>query len=86
MTDSKTAKAEQFEFDAKLPDGFKLTYDKLGTVTNLEAPKMEFDKYRETHIDFTDSLGEAYKSLSVETYMTAAELFRFVKELIGCDR
>lgn len=50
-------------------------------ITILEEPK--FDKWRETHIDYTESLGEAYKSLSIETYLTHDELTALVRELRG---
>jgi len=49
-------------------------------ITTLEEPK--FDKWRETHIDYTESLGEAYKSISIETYLTFDELTEFVGKLM----
>lgn len=49
-------------------------------ITTLEEPK--FDKWRETHIDYTESLGEAYKSLSIETYLTNDELVELVVKLL----
>lgn len=45
----------------------------------------KFDKWRETRIDYTESLGEAYKSLSVETYLTHDELIALVRELTRGD-
>ena len=60
--------------------------DKFGAVTNFDAPKMDFDKYREIRIEYTESLADAYKSITVETYLTADELFRFVREVIRDDR
>ena len=50
-------------------------------ITTLEEPK--FDKWRETHIDYTESLGEAYKSLSIETYLMFDELTALVRVLRG---
>ena len=50
-------------------------------ITTLE--ELKFDKWRETHIDYTESLGDAYKSLSIETYMTFDELTALVRELRG---
>ena len=50
-------------------------------ITTLEEPK--FDKWRETHIDYTESLGEALKSLSIETYLTFDELVELVRALRG---
>lgn len=54
-----------------------------GIITTLEEPK--FDKWRETHIDYTESLGEAYKSISIETYLTNGELVALVRELTRGD-
>lgn len=54
-----------------------------GIITTLEEPK--FDKLRETHIDYTESLGEAYKSISIETYLTNDELVALVRELTRGD-
>ena len=50
-------------------------------ITTLEEPK--FDKWRETHIDYTESFGESYKSISVETWLTHDELVAIVRELSG---
>ena len=50
-------------------------------IATLEEPK--FDKWRETHIDYTESLGDAYKSLSIETYLTFDELVAFAEKLMG---
>ena len=50
-------------------------------ITTLEEPKI--DKWRETRIDYTESLGDAYKSLNVETYLTFDELIALVRELRG---
>ena len=52
-----------------------------GIITTLEEPKL--DKWRETHIDYTESLGEAYKSFSIETYMTFEELIEIVGKMTG---
>ena len=51
------------------------------SITTLDEPK--FGKWRETHIDYTESLGEAYKSLSIETYFTNDELIALVRYLKG---
>ena len=50
-------------------------------ITQLEEPKSV--KYRETHIDYTESLGEAYKSLSIETDLTAEEIMQLVDKMMG---
>lgn len=50
-------------------------------ITSLGEPK--FGKYRETHIDYTESLGDAHKSFSIETFMTFDELVELVRELRG---
>lgn len=61
-------------------DGVPLTVhaDELKVVT-----KKPDDKYRETHIEYTESLGDAYKSIAVETFLTADELLGFVREVMG---
>ena len=84
MTDSKTEKAEHF--DVKVPDGYKLAFDKFGMLTNLDAPKMEFDKYREVRIEWSEYKGDDSRTLNVETYLTADELFKFVREVLRDDR
>lgn len=48
-------------------------------ITTLEEVK--FDKWRETRIDYTESLGNARKSLSIETYLTFDELAELVWKL-----
>ena len=52
-------------------------------ITTLEEPKS--DKWRETRIDYTESLGEARKSFSVETYLTFDELSALVATLLRGD-
>lgn len=51
----------------------------MGITTTLDEPK--FGKYRETRIDYTESFGEAYKSLSIETFITHGELMDLVGKL-----
>lgn len=48
-----------------------------------DVGKKESAKLRETHIDYTESLGAAHKSLSIETYLTHDELIALVRELRG---
>lgn len=50
-------------------------------ITTIEEPKL--DKWRETHVDYTESLGESYKSLSIETHLTFDEMIALVRELRG---
>ena len=52
-------------------------------ITTLEEPKS--DKWRETRIDYTESLGDACKSFSVETYLTFDELSALVATLLRGD-
>ena len=54
-----------------------------GLITTLSEPKI--NKWCETRIDYTESLGEAYKSLSIETYLTNDELVALVRELTRGD-
>lgn len=84
MTDRNTEKSEHF--DVRMPDGFKMRLGESGLVTSLEAPRMEFDKYREMHIEYSERLGDAHKSIEVETCLTADEFFKFVREVMFDDR
>jgi len=52
-------------------------------ITTLEDPKV--DKWRETHIDYTEGLGNVRKSLSIETYLTYDELVALTRELLMGD-
>lgn len=52
-------------------------------IVTTKEPEMTIDKWRETRIDYTESLGDAYKSLSIETYLTFDELVALVRELRG---
>ena len=49
-----------------------------GIITTLEEPK--FDKWRETHIDYTES--RTVKAVSIETYLTFDELTELVGKLM----
>ena len=79
-----TSAAEKFRVE--MPKEFRLGFDENGTVTNLEAPDMKFDKYRETHLEYSESLGEASKSIDIETYLTNGELIELCRELFGGAR
>ena len=48
-----------------------------------EIGELKPDKYRETRIEYTESFGESYKSISVETWLTHDELVAIVRELSG---
>ena len=52
-------------------------------ITTLK--ELKIDKWRETHIDYKESLGEAYKSLSIETYLTHDELVALVHKMLRGD-
>ena len=52
-------------------------------ITTLEEQKI--DKWRETHIDYTESLSEAHKSLSIVTYLTFDELLALVRGLMNAQ-
>ena len=47
--------------------------------------EMEFGKYREIRIDYTESLGGARKSIGIKTYLTADEIMALVDKLKGVD-
>lgn len=76
--DAKTAKPLG-KVDGK---GTTIEYkaDALNVVMADAKPKVE--SVRELRIDYTESLGEAYKQLSIETFATFKELRRLVRELM----
>lgn len=52
-------------------------------ITMLEDPTI--DTWRETHIDYSERLGEASKSISIETFLTFDELLTLCRLLLGVD-
>lgn len=42
---------------------------------------VRFDKLRETHFVYTESLGESYRKLKFEIYLTFDELMQLIHEL-----
>ena len=74
--------AEDPLFNGTVEEHAKRVMEKANSpITTLEEPKI--DKWRETHIDYAESLGEALKSLSIETYLTFDELVKLVRALSG---
>lgn len=61
-----------------------MSYKMGEIITTLEEPK--FDKWRETHIYYMESQGEAHRSLSIETELTHDELIALVRELRSARR
>lgn len=84
---------EGYIFDAKTAkplgkvDGNGTTIEYKADALNVVVPdaKPKVETVREVSIDYTESLGEAYKSLSIETFMTAKEMRKLVHELMGVD-
>lgn len=52
-------------------------------IITLEDPTI--DTWRETHIDYSERLGEASKSISIETFLTFDELLTLCRSLLGVD-
>lgn len=53
-------------------------------VTDMdEAPKI--DQYRDTRIKYAESIGDASKTLDVDTFVTYGELRELCKILMGVD-
>lgn len=50
-------------------------------ITRLKEPII--DEWRETHIDYSERLGEASKSISIETVLTFGELLALCRSLLG---
>jgi len=48
-----------------------------------EIGELKLDKYRETRIEYTESFGESYKSIGVESNLTFNDLVAIVRELRG---
>lgn len=84
---------EGYIFDAKTAkplgkvDGIGTTIeykaDALNVVMADAKPKVE--TVREVRIDYEERLGDAGKSLSIETFMTAKELRKLMCELMGVE-
>ncbi|MBQ1450000.1 MAG: hypothetical protein IIZ12_03590 [Eggerthellaceae bacterium] len=74
------------KFNVEIPDGCEFKFDPKLTLTSLEAPEMKFDKYRETRFEYSERLGEASKSISIETYLTNDELIKLCHELMEVTR
>ena len=71
------------KFNVEIPDEYKLKFDPHGVMTSLETPEMKLDQYRETHFEYSESFGEAHKSINIETYLTNGELIDLCRELTG---
>ena len=48
-----------------------------------EIGELKPDKYRETRIEYTESFGESYRSIGVESDLAFDELVAIVRELRG---
>lgn len=69
---NKESNAEHFNIS--MPDGLGLELNPDGTIKKIDAPKAEVMKWREVRLEYTESLGDAYKSLTIETFLTFDEL------------
>jgi len=52
-------------------------------ITTLEEPTIE--ARCETHIVYTERLGDASKSFNIETFLTFGELLTLCRSLLGVD-
>lgn len=52
-------------------------------ITKLEKPII--DKWRETRIEYVEHLGNADKSINIETFLTFDELLTFCRSVLGVD-
>lgn len=52
-----------------------------GTIILDETPDVRIDSYRETKFEYTETIGNASKSVSIDTYMTNEELVALCREL-----
>ncbi len=67
----------------EMPKELWLGFDDKETLTSLEAPEMELDKYREVHFEYSEDFNNAHKSINIETYLTYGELIELCRELFG---
>lgn len=51
-------------------------------VMSLEESEIGVEPYRETRFEYSENLGEAKKSISIETYLTSGELIKLCHELM----
>lgn len=52
-------------------------------TTETDKPKPKYEFSRETRFEYTENMGDAYKSVSVETFLTYNETVRLCHELMG---
>ena len=80
--DAKTAKPLGYVDDEGTTVECKL--DTLNVVTGSGKP--EVATVREVRIDYSENLGDANKSLSVETFATFGELRKLMRDLMEVTR
>lgn len=51
------------------------------TIILGETPDVRIDSYRETKFEYTETFGNANKSVSIDTYMTHEELMTLCRDL-----
>lgn len=52
-------------------------------ITTLKEPTI--DAWRETHIEYVEHLGNADKSINIETFLTFDELLTLCRSVLGVD-
>lgn len=70
-------------YNLKIPEGTRLEFNPDGLLTTLDIPETKVDAYRAVRLEYSESLGEAYKSLTIETRLTFEELTALRIENIG---
>ena len=51
-----------------------------------ENQEFDYDKYRETHFEYREMLGNASKSIIIDACLTCGELIKLFHELVGVAR
>lgn len=64
-------------------EAWEREHDNLTTEPTTHMRESDGMTYRETRVEYTESFGEAYKSLSIETFTTLDELRGLCAGLMG---
>ena len=51
----------------------------------LDSEKPKIETVREVHLDYSESMGDAYRSISIEMLATFKELRKVIRELLAGD-
>lgn len=72
-----------FNADTGKPLGMVENTYKVDSLNITTGGKPKVDSYRETRIEYTEMLGDSYKSCEIDTYMTFKELRKLLREVLA---